>query len=984
MDMDNSRRSFDRMGKLGMKKPRLHYELEFDTNQSVRPFPQRQVTSGVNTLASARFRTNDRDPGSNDSGLGPQQLLHQELVTQYKAALAELTFNSKPIITNLTIIADENVYAAKAIVATVCSNILEVPSEQKLPSLYLLDSIVKNIGREYIKHFAARLPEVFCKAYRQVDSSVHSSMRHLFGTWKRVFPLQALEMIEKELGFTPVANGLSSPSPSTMLKSDSQPQRPSHGIHVNPKYLERQRLQQSSRAIGTTNDMTGTIASSTEDTDRLDRAMVTSRPWADPRLKMRNIKPANRDAFDDYLPEKSIGISYEGNGQGSTLSSNMGLGIGGTGGRATDFGRDKIWYKSGKDIGEISGQGNGLSLKHSVSTHEATKSLNLDAHQPPTQSLSEISIRSSVISRSWKNSEEEEFLWDNMDSGVTDNTASSVSSDLAKDHWTADDEGLDPPLSRQLQGRHLLDELNCKPDPMEGFASTAGMRGQHKFHTVQAETPLREQSLQEKMCQPYHERNLTEQHHQQTLKASHFSGDLQGKYIQDSSAAHSSNIQAGKLQKSQQRDWQGPAPLLTYSQPRHYTGVLPKQQPGSSLPEVSVKIEELDQSKVSLVSEPPDQSTSSGLLAAVMKSGILNSSAMNNLLSTSFLDTRVLPLQSGNQPTQLGGPQGEAASPSSFGTSSDNSSHLTKISQRKVGQLPRASDPPPASSAVCSTSSQTSNPINASSPISNLLSSLVAKGLICAKSESSIKAPTDMLSRLEDTSHSISTSSSSPVGSGSGSPAVHVSSIGDEVDHEANSSVYLSKSTATETINLIGYEFKPDVIRQFHPSVISELWDDLPHHCSICGLRLRHQEQFNGHLVWHAMRGKEQNGLIQASRRWYVQSSEWITGKVEYSTESESTNSVDVYCEEADKSELDTMVPSDENQCLCVFCGELFEDVYCQERDEWMFKGATYLTNSDNDVETASRNVITARGLIIHAKCLSKTSIISVPKMEQV
>lgn len=57
------------------------------------------------------------------SSEGPSQ---EEIVDLYRLALSELTFNSKPIITDLTIIAGEQLAFGKGIAAVICSRIVQV------------------------------------------------------------------------------------------------------------------------------------------------------------------------------------------------------------------------------------------------------------------------------------------------------------------------------------------------------------------------------------------------------------------------------------------------------------------------------------------------------------------------------------------------------------------------------------------------------------------------------------------------------------------------------------------------------------------------------------------------------------------------------------------------------------------------------------------------------------------------------------------
>ncbi|UZJ51958.1 hypothetical protein CBS101457_001278 [Exobasidium rhododendri] len=103
----------------------------------------------------------------------------------FKAQLASLTFNSKPIITNLTILSHEHVQRMSQVVARCLEeHVLTCSPSYRLPALYTIDSICKNVGQPYTIMWSDRILRMFMETYRVVDHSVKGRMEELLSTWR--------------------------------------------------------------------------------------------------------------------------------------------------------------------------------------------------------------------------------------------------------------------------------------------------------------------------------------------------------------------------------------------------------------------------------------------------------------------------------------------------------------------------------------------------------------------------------------------------------------------------------------------------------------------------------------------------------------------------------------------------------------------------------------------------------------------------------
>ncbi|GLV35194.1 Pcf11 cleavage and polyadenylation factor subunit [Carabus blaptoides fortunei] len=150
----------------------------------------------------------------------------KEIAEEYTSSLADLTLNSKPLINMLTMLADDNIEHAEAIVEAVEKHLEKVRSEYKLPVLYLIDSIVKNVGRTYTTLFTQNIVHTFCSVFEKVDEKVRAQMFKLRQTWNDVFAGKKLYTLDIRVQCIDPAWPITAPAPTP-------------SIHVNPKFFSK-------------------------------------------------------------------------------------------------------------------------------------------------------------------------------------------------------------------------------------------------------------------------------------------------------------------------------------------------------------------------------------------------------------------------------------------------------------------------------------------------------------------------------------------------------------------------------------------------------------------------------------------------------------------------------------------------------------------------------------------------------------------------
>ncbi|WOL12206.1 polyadenylation and cleavage factor [Canna indica] len=850
-----------------------------------------------------------------------------DVVRCYEEVLSELTLNSKPIITELTVIAGQQIQYAAEIVDAICARVLEVPVDQKLTILYLIDSIVKNVGQQYARTFATQLPKVFCEAYYEVHPTQHPLMHRLFGTWAQVFPSSVLKKIEDELQFSSSENQRPTELMVTRPAKPISP-RPSHAINENPKHFNACGQYEQS-AVGMLHSRVSSTFEvydqkpytqsecnldqpellpqqlATAGQGRLQTAMV----HASSVTGARGLMPFPKN--ETSLPSSPPRVGLRKPLSPPNMSSHNGTSIK-IGGRASPChpGRSNgpnVWL-------DHSWSSNGDPRRGEASIPYNTKHVNgkqhardlIDAYGNPGGTVSSCDkfpkvprlhvndTASEASARIWKNSDVDDYAWENMSPTLADrrnclppcgsNSGSFATlASISRSNFSALE------LNFQRHSWPVQTQLHAADDP--SFMVRDRILGLESH----PQSMLRHSVG--KACQI---EALSHQH-----KSSH---------IQDSGKNYmfSHSIQQNLRPVSHGRAAQKP---VTFG------GMTPLQSLSSAHADPLNMDTSMNQGTHRPMFMPDQQYTD------------VNQSGFPHL----------------NQQSQ--GQQIPLSIESPYTLANILPPALTQVSSRSVGQ--------PMNHL------QTFHGVDMASVLSSSPFSMPSL-TVYSTTDPSLQLHNRPLPPLPagppPASLQMGLASENVVSSVSTSPANAFSGLISSLMERG----FISLELPAQPQVSLGTEFNMELLKERNESAISALYSDLPRQCTTCGLRFKSQEEHSSHMDWHVTKNRMSKTRKQKpSRNWYVTAKEWLNVAEKLGNDVvPGVLATELVVEKTE--EKDMAVPADDNQNTCALCGEPFEDFYSDEMEEWMYKGAVYLNAPNGYIEGLERSQL---GPIVHAKC---------------
>lgn len=910
----------------------------------------------------------------------------EEVVQLYEVVLSELTFNSKPIITDLTIIAGELRDHGEGIADAICARIIEVPVEQKLPSLYLLDSIVKNIGREYVRHFSSRLPEVFCEAYKQVHPNLYPAMRHLFGTWSTVFPLPVLRKIETQLQFSSPVNQQSS------LRASESP-RPTHGIHVNPKYLRQLESSTTDNHVQNVRERSsdlkvyGQNPSIVYDEFDLDHSEGTSSQVGAQRFNSAGGLNRPSMTTGDGSPRRFADVASPAN---SVFDHGLARMISRE--NETSEWRRKHYSDNNHNRFEMSAAYN-LSNGHDRQGPRAlidaygSDNSNRSSNNKPLQveRLDVNGMGNKVPSKSWQNTEEEEFDWEDMSPTLTDSHRSNdfLSSSVLRFGNVGSRPGfgksnaslLKSDIPANLSGQGLLPLVDDTSITAEDAVVSSSGRGSTGL------IPGIQTDPSQILGSRYPQETWNRSHHFPQAPQP-FTAGGRGKNLQVPISATGVSLSGNDKMASLVDRLPDADPKLVR------TPVVASRLGSASLDSAVLGVRSATASSSSLVWP----------LVNVHKSHPLPVPSIYPLQKQAGNQIELLnsgPVLNQGQNKSLYMPEqqfdGFANKELNLAKVPAFPNHLAALNQRNQLQLSSLQSqflPSHESRENFRPSAAVQVPAPMRAPSFNHGYMPQGQNALLNTVQSNQVPTIQPPLQIQNipTSLRLGGGALPPLPRGPPPPQMvpGSQSAGLPVPNQPGSafSGLISSLMAQGLISLtnqpdiqdsLGLEFNMDLLKGRHESAISALYADLPRQCTTCGLRFKCQEAHSMHMDWHVTKNRmSKNRKQKPSRKWFVNTSMWLSGAEALGTEAvPGFLPAEAVVEKKDDEEL--AVPADEDQSACALCGEPFDDFYSDETEEWMYKGAVYMNAPDGSTASMDRSQL---GPIVHAKCRSESTVV--------